>query len=104
MARDHSLSEADIPNAISRKLEDLEIKTVRQFHARLEREGPSLQQYLGLSDAKFADLRGRIEDFVAEEYPEDQLPRIRPSVNKTGVAVHRLDDPTRPKYGGRGKE
>lgn len=103
MATDLRLLDIDIPAAISSKLEDLEIRSVRQLYARLQGEGHSLQDHLQLSDEEFAGLKSKIEDLIRDEYPEDMIPRIHPKVNKSGVAVHRLNDPSRPKFNRHGK-
>lgn len=93
-----SLSDVDIPERILRKLEDLAIRTVRQFYARLRDDGSNLQKYMGLSDEQFSRIYEKIENLIKDEYPQDMLPKIHPTVNKSGVAVHRLHDRTRPKY------
>jgi hypothetical protein len=103
MATHPRLLDTDIPPAVSRKLENLEIKSVRQLYARLRDDRGTLRAYLQLSDEEFTRLYRRIENLVRDEYPQDLLPKIHPTVNKSGVAVHRLHDPTRPKYNKRGQ-
>ena len=104
VGRDQALSELKIPAAVSRKLDDLEIRSVRQFYSRLRDDGPRLQEYLKLKDVDFASLYRKVEGVIKDEYPEDMIPRIHPRVKKTGVAVHRLNDPARPRFGKRGKD
>jgi hypothetical protein len=99
MTEDKRLSELDfIPGVILGKLNALEIRTVRQLFARLRNEEIELRDYLELSDQEFALFRKNVEDFIEAEFPEDTLPHIHPPVHKGGVAVNRLDDPSRPKY------
>lgn len=87
-----------IPETTRARLNTLEIRTLRQLAARLTAEGNQIQEYLRLSDQKFAALRRRVERLIQGEFPEDALARVHPPVNKRGVAVHRLKDPARPKY------
>jgi hypothetical protein len=101
MPVDLRLSEAGIPAALARKLEEIAINSVRQLYARLRSDGKTLRVYLGLSDADFDEFYRGVENLISEEYPEDRLPRIHPRVNKSGVAAHRLNDPARPRYGKR---
>ena len=72
------------------KLSDLEIHTVRQLYARLKSNPNELENYLELSQEEFADLRKRTQELIREQFPQDDVPRIYPQVNKRGVAVHRL--------------
>jgi len=51
-----------------------------------------LQRYLKLSDGDFAELAGKVENVVKEDYPEELVGKSHPVVNKRGVAVHRLRD------------
>ena len=95
---DLALAELDIPGRISRKLEDLEIRSVRQLYARLRQEDHVLRDYLQLSKEDFSELRHKVEHLIREEHPEDLLPKLHPRVHKRGVAIHRLHDPTRPRY------
>lgn len=104
MPTDLRLADAGVPEAVAHKLEDVAINSVRQLYARLRSDGNALRQYLGLTDADFDEFYRRVEKLVGEEYPEDGLPRIHPKVNKRGVAVHRLDDPARPRFGNRREE
>jgi hypothetical protein len=99
MANDRTLADLDIPAAVVGRLKDLAIRGVRQLYARLKREAPALQDYLQLADATFADFRRRVEDAVRKEYPEDLFAKTHPPVNKQSVAVHRLHDPQRPRFG-----
>jgi hypothetical protein len=86
------------PAAIGRLTRDLAIRGVRQFYARLRREGRDLQEFLELSDFEFAELCRNVEDIIGDRYPEDLQPREHPAVHKQGVAVHRMHDPERPRY------
>jgi hypothetical protein len=104
MAKEQELSETNIPATISRKLEDLEIRSVRQLYSRLLRDSSNLQDYLQLTDIDFASFYRAVEGLVKDKYPDDILPRIHPAVKKTGVAAHRLNDPTRPKFDRRSKD
>ncbi len=104
MTTKQELSDLNIPATVLRKLEDIAVVSVRQLCARLRHESAEMQEYLQLSDEEFAGFRREIEDVIQTESPEDTLPRIRPVVNKSGVAVHRLHDPTRPKYNARGEK
>jgi len=104
MATDRALADINIPLGISRKLGELEIRSVRQLYSRMRHEDKILRDYLQLSKNDFSELRNKIENLIREEYPEDVPSRINPQVNKTGVAVHRLTDPERPKYDRRGKD
>lgn len=104
MATDHGLSDINIPAELAERLEEVEIRSARQLYARLRHEPQALQAYLQLSDEEFGDFYRRVEDVIKAEYPEDLLPRIRPQVNKKGVAAHRLNDPTRPRYKGGGED
>lgn len=101
---DIALTEIDIPGRISRKLGELDIKGVRQLYSRLRKEANPLRDFLELSNDDFSTLRQKIEMVVRNEYPEDLLPTIRPQVHKGGVAVHRLNDPARPRYSRRREE
>lgn len=98
MMMDQKLSDTNIPIAVLRKLEDLAIGSVRQLYARLRYERSSLREHLQLPDADFDEFYREIEELIRTECPEDALPQIRSTVNKTGVAVRRLHDPTRPRY------
>lgn len=104
MALDRRLSDADIPAALVRKLEEVEIKGVRQLYDRLRSDSQTLRNYLKLSEADFDEFYRMVEDLIKQDYPEDTLSRIHPKVNKSGVAVHRLNDPTRPRYEKRREE
>lgn len=95
---DRPLGEVEIPAAIVSKLGKLAIHGVRQFHARLRQEGPTLRQYLQLSDAAFSDLCRQVEEVIRSQYPLDLSPPAHLEVHKKGVAVHRLRDPKRPKF------
>ena len=97
-----SLSDVDTLGWISRKLEDIEVRSVRQLYARLREDSSTLQGYLKLSDEEFSKLYEKIESLIRNEYPQDMVSRAHPTVNKSGVAVHRLHNPTRPKYNKRG--
>jgi hypothetical protein len=90
MGNDLALADLDIPQAVRDKLAELAVGGVRQFHARLRREGPVLREYLKLSPAAFAALSRLVEDVVRKHFPDDLALKIHPAVNKTGVAVHRL--------------
>lgn len=98
MLSDESLSELDfIADAVAEKLRDFEIHTILQLAERLRSAGQSrIQHMLALSDDEFRDLYRNVVQFVEQEFPEDQI--CRDTVHKHGVAVHRLNDPSRPKY------
>jgi hypothetical protein len=98
MTADVGLTEIGIPEASARKLEHLAIRGVRQLFARLQVESDRLQRYLGLSDDQFRELSRRVEGYIQDRHPEDELPHVQPAVNKRGVAVDRLHDPDRPRY------
>ncbi len=98
MPTDRALSDIDISDRISSKLGELEINGVRQLYSRLLHEANALRTFLRLSPDDFSELRQKVETVVRDEYPEDLLPQIHPQVNKRGVAVHRLNDPTRPRF------
>ncbi len=99
MAEDIKLDRLDfILKPILTKLLALEIHTIRQLYARLGDQTNELEDYLELSDREFANLRTQVQELIKERFPEDDLPRIYPTVNKRGVAVHRLHDSSRPKY------
>jgi len=68
---------------------------IRQLFARLQNGGDELVDYLELSTEEFANFRRKVEELIRDRFPEDDLPTIHPTVNKRGVAVHRLgyDDP-----------
>jgi len=87
-----------IPASISKALRELDIRTARQLFARLRSQENELKAYLKLSILDFETLRQKLDNLISENFPEDLLPSIQPTVNKRGVAVHRLHDPTRPKY------
>jgi len=97
------LSEIHLPAGCSRKLENLEIRDVRQLYARMQRDRVALQRYLALPDADFEALSRELEALVASRYPQDRLPHAHPTVNKTGVAANRLYDPARPRFGTRSR-
>ncbi|MDX6498039.1 MAG: hypothetical protein QOG23_1299 [Blastocatellia bacterium] len=102
MAEDIKLdSIAFIPRPILTRLLDLEIYTIRQLFARLQSQADELEDYLELSAEEFASFRRKVNDLTQDRFPEDDLPRIYPTVNKRGVAVHRLDDSSRPRFFGR---
>ena len=101
MVTDVLLSDVGISAKAVQRLRGLEIRGVRQLYARLQREKAELQRYLQLSDEEFAEVLRRVEARIDSDYPEDARPRIHPDVNKRGVAVDRLHDPTRPRYGSR---
>lgn len=102
MAEDIKLDTIEfIPGPIRTKLLELEIHTIRQLSARLRSQGDELEDYLQLPAEEFAGLSRKIDDLIQDRFPEDCLPRIYPAVNKRGVAVHRLDDPSRPGFVGR---
>ena len=99
MERDVNLNDVDfVWESILSKLTDLGIYTIRQLYPRLVSEGAALQKYLQLSDKEFVSFLDDVKQYLEEVSPEDRLPQIRPRVNKRGVAVDRLDDPSRPKY------
>ena len=98
MPADHAITDLSLPGAVLDKLFDLSIRSVRQLYARLRREGRSLQDYLELSDRAFADLLHRVEDIIRRDFPDDLTAQTHPRVSKTGVAVHRLHDPSRPRF------
>ena len=105
MPTDLRLAEAGVPEAVVEKLEEAAINSVRQLYDRLRGDGGgALRRYLGLGEADFDQLYRRVEQLVGDEYPEDMLDRIHPKVNKRGVAVHRLNDPARPRFGNRREE
>jgi hypothetical protein len=100
MAEDIKLDRIDfIPQPILARLIDLEIHTVRQLFARLQ--GDELEDYLELSDEEFASFRRKVEELIKNKFPGEDIPRIHPAVNKRGVAVHRLNDSSRPRFVGR---
>jgi hypothetical protein len=99
MAEDIKLDRIEfIPGPILTKLVDLEVHTIRQLSARLRSQGDELRDYLQLSDEEFASFCGKVDDLIKDRFPEDDLPRIFPTVNKRGVAVHRLDDSSPPRF------
>lgn len=99
MQRDIGLGEVDfVPEAIARRLAELEIHSLRQLHFRLQSEPQALQEFLAVPDEQFKELQTKIDSSIKESFPEDLLPHIYPTVNKRGVPVHRLSDPSRPKY------
>lgn len=91
---------SDLPRTISSKLDDLAITNIRQLYARLRADRLSLQNYIGCSDEQFDKFYNDVESRIKEDYPQDMAYGTNhPSVNKSGVAVHRLQDRSRPKYG-----
>lgn len=102
MAEDINLDRIEfIPGSILTKLIELEVHTLRQLSARLRGQENELEDYLELSDEEFASLRRKVDDLIRDRFPDDDISRIYPTVNKRGVAVHRLDDSTRPRFFGR---
>jgi hypothetical protein len=101
---DLTLADAGMPARITRKLERAAIRSLRQLYDRLRNDSGALRKYLGFSDADFEKFYRSVEDMIRKDYPEDTLPHIHPKVNKRGVAVHRLNDPTRPRYEKRRQE
>jgi hypothetical protein len=89
---------AFIPGPILKGLRDLEINTARQLFARLQSQEQELKEYMQLSTRDFETLRLNLDDLIRKNFPEDLIRRIQPSVNKRGVAVHRLHDTSRPRY------
>lgn len=105
MPTDLRLTDAGVSEAVAEKLNEAAINSVRQLYDRLRVDNSgALRRYLDLSQADFDELYRRVEQLIGEEYPEDRLARIHPKVHKRGVAVQRLDDPTRPKFGNRSDE
>ena len=105
MAQDIRLDELSfIPQLVLSGLRDLEIRTIRQLYERLKTDRSALQDYLHLSTPEFDELRRKVKKVITEEFPKDTLQHIYPRVNKRGVAVGRLNDPTRPRYYGNDDE
>ena len=77
------------------RLKSLEIRTIRQLFCRLDRDQAELRAFLELSTEAFAALRAHVAALVQQEFPQDAVPRIFPTVNKRGVAVHRLRERAR---------
>lgn len=90
-----------IPPPILTRLLALEIHTIRQLFARLRSQGDELEDYLELSDEEFAEFRNNVNGLIKDRFPDDDLARIYPTVNKRGVAAHRLNDSSRPRFFGR---
>jgi len=102
MAEDIKLDNLEfLRQPILARLNDLEIHTIRQLFARLQSQEEDLANYLELSDEDFAELHKKVNEVIKERFPEELLPRIYPAVNKRGVAVHRLNDSSRPRFFGR---
>lgn len=102
MAEDIQLDRVEfIPESLLTRLINLEVHTIRQLSARLRNREHELEDYLELSDEEFASLRRKVDDLIRDRFPEDDMPRIFPTVNKRGVAAHRLHDPSRPRFLGR---
>jgi hypothetical protein len=87
-----------ISRPILKGLRELEINTVRQLFTRLRSEEHALKEYMQLSTKDFDTLRQKLNTLVSKNFPEDLIPRIQPPVNKRGVAAHRLQDASRPRY------
>lgn len=99
MAQDIRLDDLSfIPQPVLSGLYELEIHTIRQLYERLKTDQSALQDYLRLSAPEFNDIQRKVEKVIKEEFPKDTLSHIYPHVNKHGVAVGRLHDPTRPRY------
>lgn len=90
MSADPTIASIGIAPSIARKLEDLEIRSVRQLYSRLQNESLGLQGYLELSGDDFSGLLRKVEGFIQDEFPQDLLPRIHPRINRSGVSIHRL--------------
>ena len=102
MSEDIQLDRVEfIPQPILTRLIDLEIHTIRQLFSRLRSQEDELGDYLDLPDEEFASFRRKVEELIKDKFPADDIPRIHPTVNKSGVAVHRLKDSTRPRFYGR---
>lgn len=100
MSTQQNLLNSNISRMVLDKLDDLAIGNVRQLYARLRADKRSLQNYIGLSDDQFDKFYNAVESQIKEEYPQDMASGFsHPTVNKSGVAVHRLEDKNRPKYG-----
>jgi len=99
MATDLNLQEVDfIAPPVAARLADLEIRTLRQLAARLTSDRETLREYLDLDPPHFHRLCSDTEALVERRFPDAALPAIFPKVHRQGVAVHRLDDPARPRF------
>jgi hypothetical protein len=83
---------------VADKLADAAIRTVRQLYDRLRSNPAVLRTYLQLPGPAFNELYRQVEDLIRTKYPEDLQPKGHPEVNRTGVPVHRHNDPSRPRY------
>lgn len=89
-----------IDREVADKLGQLEIRTIRQLADRLHRETPELQAYLDLDRRQFIALSEATESYVHTHFPDLAAAAPLPRVHHRGVAVHRLADPTRPRFHG----
>ncbi|RMH20977.1 MAG: hypothetical protein D6696_06800 [Acidobacteria bacterium] len=99
--RDVPLAEVDfLPLQVVDDLALLEIRTLRQLGARMRAESEALREYLELDGATWEAIRSQTSSLLAECFPDDGLQRSFPSVNRRGVAVHRLGERRRPRFRG----
>jgi len=89
-----------VPEDLARKLQALEIRSVRQLAARLQSETTALGDYLELGEADLKKLCTATREFVEKHFPAATLRAIYPQVSRRGVAVNRLDDRFRPRFEG----
>lgn len=96
--RDKSLDGIKYFGGVLSKLQAIEVRTLRQLYSRLQADGFLLRNYLKMSAPEFTKFSHAVRDLMQKEFPRDLTPSITPVVNKHGVAVEQLKDPSRPKY------